>query len=142
MRNAAFDQNLRRASWRYKARTIALPVLLVASGWVLFARFFMTRSGAARTLDLGHAPLRQSIARITNVALQPGNRENADPLSLMTLRLPGFSAPVTVFHADTTLHEGDRVSLAYRVGKSGRVYVEHMERLPAANRKQQGDLSR
>ena len=142
MRNAAFDQNLRRASWRYNARTIALPVLLTALIVIALFLLFTTGPWTVRNRDVGAAPLRRGVAVITRIALQPGDRRNADPRSMLTLRLPGFSGPVTVYRADTRLHEGDRVSLAYRVGKSGRVYVERIERLPAADRKDQGGLPR
>ena len=138
MKSAAFDQNLRRASWRYNARTIGLPLLLVTFGLVTLL-LFVRRTPVDR--DVRDAPLQRSAARVTNVALQPGRGRK--PRSLLTLRLPGFPAPVMVSHADTTLHKGDRVLLAYRVGKSGRVYVGHVERLPAlADRKEKGDLPR
>ena len=138
MKNAAFDQNLRRASWRYNARTILLPVLLTALGVTVLFLLFLVGPQVVRSWDIGAAPLRQSVAIVTHIALQPGHRR-----SMATFRVPGFSAPVTVYHAeDTALHEGDRVSLAYRVGKSGRVYVERVERLPAAGQKEQGNFSR
>lgn len=141
MRNAAFDQNLRRATWRYNARTI-LPGLLAALVVVgLFAAvigggpFFQNR-------DMAGTPLQRADAVVMNVALQATPRNNPRPRALVTLRVPGFSMPVAIYYADTTLHEGDRISLAYQVGKSGRVYVERIERLPAAKQKEQGDSSR
>jgi 4-amino-4-deoxy-L-arabinose transferase-like glycosyltransferase len=140
MKIAAFDQNLRRASWRYNTRTIVLPILLTALGVTALFLLFVAGPQIARIRDIQAAPLQQSVARVTNVVLQPGRMQKRR--SLLTLRLPGFSAPVTVFHPDPTLHEGDRVSIAYRVGKSGRVYVEHLERLPAADRKDEGYLPR
>ena len=88
MRNAAFDRNLRRASWRYNARTIVLPVLLVTFGLVTFLLLAVNWRRADRERDVGAAPLRQSVARVTNVALQPVTRRMPVPRSLLTLRLP------------------------------------------------------
>jgi len=141
MKNAAFDQNLRRASWRYNARTVLTGLLAVLVVVGLFAAV-IGGGPFLQNVDMAGAPLQQGVAVVTNVALQNTPRTNPAPWAWVTLRVPELSTPVVIYYPDTTLHEGDHVSLAYQVGKSGRVYVERIERLTAADRNEQGDFPR
>ncbi len=117
VRSAVLRHNL----WLlFRALLVLLPVL----GLILCFGVDLRRTDR----DLQGTTLQRSLAEVTAVADRSYGRGNVELKGLIYLRLQGrtvvTAAPV---YSLTPLHPGQQVQVTYRVGKSGKVYVDSIQ---------------
>lgn len=108
---------------------------LLAGGLIfLFALVFPEWARLAIKRDREQAAPRQGIATVALVVpAQPAVMGEKPSPPLVSVRFHGSILPVKTIIGFSQLQTGQTVQIVYRVGRSGRIYIDTAEPLPAAS---------
>lgn len=100
---------------------LAVAVIVAGMGWWVWLSVG-NPLWAAR--DIEGATIQHGMGTVTSITYRQATRENPTPPMLVWLRLNGQDVMANTYAA---VRAGDSVKVDYRVGKSGRIYVESIE---------------
>jgi hypothetical protein len=101
----------------------AIVIVAMIVAWCLYqiGRFAVAYTGST---DVEGQPLQHGTGTVESITYLPGNRQNPTPLPIFRINIAGQTVE---YRSMQNLQPNEHLSVSYRVGKSGTVYVEQID---------------
>lgn len=102
--------------------TIGCAAILLVIGFYLGAPLYAIYDEIGKTTQ-------HQVSTVTNILSRPITRGNLDPAALVSIQVGN---KVTVINSHYFLHNGEKLSVDYKIGRSGILYIDNFQPISAA----------
>jgi hypothetical protein len=110
-----------RMLWAYQLRQI-LPGIILAVIAILLVLWFYLGNALFTIYDEMGKPVQHQVGTVTNIISRPVTRGNLDPAALVSIQVGNKE---TLVNSHSSLYIGQKLSVDYKIGTSGNLYVDH-----------------
>ena len=98
------------------------PGMVVGCAAVLLVIGFYLGAPLYTIYDKLGKTTQHQVGTVTNILRRPITRGNVDPAALVSIQVGN---KVTMINSHYSLHNGEKLSLDYKIGRSGTLYVDN-----------------